>query len=122
MALVQLMEGQEQSKEVLETLVNKIDSYETIELFNGPNNDRPLTRPRKLFLQEMYVGNKKIDALTKDFTDHQKKTFGKEAGKLAVSAAMDLTGFGIVAKAVTKGVSFGVVDSAEEIIENIKSK
>lgn len=46
--------------------------------------------------------------------------FAKETGKVAMSAAMDLTGFGIIAKAVSKGVSFGLIDNAEEIINTVK--
>jgi uncharacterized protein YqhQ len=70
-------------KDTLDNLVKKIDAYENIPLFNGPDNDQPLSRPRKAFLQELYVGNKKIDVLSKEFEEHKKKTFGKEASKIS---------------------------------------
>jgi hypothetical protein len=67
----------------LDIMNKKLDKFDNVQLFNGPRNNIPLSRPRSSFEQEIYEGNKKIGVLAKEFEEQKKKTFAKEAGRIS---------------------------------------
>ena len=65
----------------LDTMNKKLDKFDNVQLLNGDKNDIPLSRPRGSFEQEIYLGNKKINVLAKEFEYHKSHTFGKNLTK-----------------------------------------